>query len=180
MHLRTPSNERSARPRCGSSTGTAYCALLFSQPPPFRISFTSISSRSHCSKWMIGVPGPRLSPLFLPVIESTELGRNLPRRVASATASRIVFFIQIWFTPTGTLTSKVSMPVSWQMAPSLSAAMSMFSAMMAIACAALVPGTSCPVARVIAARTSGGRSVDVRVMRSTMLSKKAGNMMAKV
>ena len=30
---------------------------------------------------MIGVPGPRLSPEFLPVIESTEFGRSLPRRV---------------------------------------------------------------------------------------------------
>ena len=89
MHLRTPSSVRSARPRCGSSTGSAYCALVFSQPPPLRISLISISSRSHWSKWMIGVPGPRLSPEFLPVIESTELGRSLPRRVASATASRI-------------------------------------------------------------------------------------------
>jgi hypothetical protein len=31
---------------------------------------------------MIGVPGPRLSPEFLPVIESTEFGLSLPRRVA--------------------------------------------------------------------------------------------------
>ena len=63
--------------------------FLFSQPPPFRISFTSISSSSHCSKWITGVSSPRLLPLFLPVSESTELGRSLPRRVASATASRI-------------------------------------------------------------------------------------------
>jgi hypothetical protein len=32
---------------------------------------------------MIGVPGPRLLPEFSPVIESTEFGRSLPRRVAS-------------------------------------------------------------------------------------------------
>ena len=70
---------RSARPRCGSSDGSEYCAFMFSQPPPFRISFTSISSRSHCSKWMIGVPGPRLLPEFSPVSESTEFGRSLPR-----------------------------------------------------------------------------------------------------
>ena len=38
---------------------------------------------------MTGVPGPRLSPEFAPVIESTELGRSLPRFVASAMASRI-------------------------------------------------------------------------------------------
>ncbi len=63
--------------------------FMFSQPPPLRISLTSISSCSHCSKWMIGVPGPRLLPEFSPVSESTELGRSLPRLVASATASRI-------------------------------------------------------------------------------------------
>src|SRR5882762_5050193 len=54
---------------------------------------------------MIGVPGPRLSPEFVPVIESTEFGRSFPRRVASATASRICCRIQIWFAPTGTRTS---------------------------------------------------------------------------
>ena len=91
---------------------------MFSQPPPLRISFTSMSSCSHCSKWMIGVPGPRLLPLFSPVSESTEFGRSLPRLVASATAALICCFIQIWLAPTGVLTSKVGMPVSWQIAPS--------------------------------------------------------------
>ena len=66
---------------------------------------------------MIGVPGPRLSPEFSPVSESTEFGRSLPRFVASATASRIVLRMAIWLVPTGTWTSKVGMPVSWQMAP---------------------------------------------------------------
>ena len=89
MHLRTPSSVRSARPRCASSHGTAYCASMFSQPPPLRTSVTSTSSRSHWSTWTIGVPGPRLSPELRPVIESTELGRSLPRRVASATAAEI-------------------------------------------------------------------------------------------
>ena len=65
--------------------------FLFSQPPPLRISLTSMSSCSHCSKWMTGVSSPRLSPLFFPVSESTEFGRSLPRRVASATAARIAF-----------------------------------------------------------------------------------------
>ena len=50
-----------------------------------------------------------MSPEFLPVIESTELGRSLPRRVASAMASRIWPRIQIWLAPTGTLISKVGM-----------------------------------------------------------------------
>src|ERR671923_978 len=82
---------------------------------------------------MIGVPGPRLLPEFSPVIESTELGRSLPRRVASATASRICCFIQIWLAPTGTFTSKVGMPVSWQIGPSQDSAWSMFCAMIVIA-----------------------------------------------
>ena len=68
---------------------------MFSQPPPFSRSLISISSCSHCSKWTIGVPGPRLSPEFVPVIESTEFGRSTPRRVASTIASRICWRIQI-------------------------------------------------------------------------------------
>ena len=91
---------------------------MFSQPPPLSSSFTSMSSRSHCSKCSTGVPGPRLLPLFSPVSESTEFGRSLPRLVASAIASLICCFIQIWFVPTGVLTSNVGMPVSWQIAPS--------------------------------------------------------------
>ncbi len=71
---------------------------------------------------MTGMPGPRLLPLFSPVIESTEFGRSFPRFVASAIASLICFFIQIWLAPTGVLISKVGMPVSWQIAPSISAA----------------------------------------------------------
>ena len=96
--------------------------FMFSQPPPLRMSFTSTSSRSHCSKWTIGVPGPRLFPELSPVSESTEFGRSFPRLVASATASLIRAFIQIWLAPTGVFTSKVGMPVSWQIAPSPDAA----------------------------------------------------------
>jgi hypothetical protein len=124
---------------------------------------------------MIGVPGPRLLPEFSPVIESTEFGRSLPRRVASATASRICCRIQIWLAPTGTFTSKVGMPVSWQMGPSQPAAWSMFCAMTFSACPARVSGASVASDAAIAARTSGGRSVEVRVMRDTMLSRKAGS-----
>ena len=42
-----------------------------------------------------GVPAPRLSPLFLPVSESTEFGRSLPSFVASATAARMALRIAI-------------------------------------------------------------------------------------
>ena len=123
-----------------------------------------MASSSHCSKWMIGVPGPRLLPEFSPVIESTEFGRSLPRLVASATASRICCFIQIWLAPTGTLISKVGMPVSWQIGPSQLAAWSMFCAMIVSACPARVAGSSVVERRPIALRTSGGRSVEVRVI----------------
>jgi len=64
-------------------------------------------------------------------MESTELDLSFPRRVASATASRICRFMTIWFAPTGAFTSKVGIPVSWQIAPSQSAAWSMFCAMKA-------------------------------------------------
>ena len=148
---------------------------MFSQPPPLRISFTSMSSRSHCSKCRMGVPAPRLLPLFSPVIESTELGRSLPLLVAAATAAFTCSLSQIWFTPTGVLISKVGMPVSWQMAPSISAAWSMFWPMMASAWAARVPSSSLAVACFMAARTSGGRSVDVLTIRATIESKKAGS-----
>src|SRR5712692_5077763 len=119
---------------------------------------------------MTGVPGPILSPEFAPVIESTELGRSLPRRVASAMASRISRFITIWFAPTGVLISKVGMPVSWQIGPSLSQAMSMFVVMTASAVPALVAGFSSATASAIALRTSGGRLVEVSVTRLRMLS----------
>ena len=96
---------------------------------------------------------------------------QLAAPVASATASRICFFITIWLAPTGVLTSKVGMPVSWQMAPSPSAARSMFCAMIASACADCVPASSRDMATFMAARTSGGRSVDVRTTSDTTLSK---------
>ena len=121
---------------------------------------------------MTGVPGPTLSPEFSPVIESTELGRSFPRRVASAIASRICFLMTSWFAPTGVLTSNVGMPVSWQMAPSSLAARSMFCAMIASAWLDCVATGSWARAIAIAARTSGGRSVDVRMINDTMLSKK--------
>ena len=124
------------------------------------------------------MPGPRLSPEFSPVIESTEFGRSLPRRVASATASRITFFIAIWLTPTGVLISKVGMPVSWQIAPSPLAARSMFCAMIVSACADCVPGVSVEPAWRMAARTSGGKSVEVFTMRSRTESNRAGSMSA--
>ena len=121
------------------------------------------------------MPGPMLLPEFSPVRESTELGRSLPRFVASATASRIFFFSSIWFTPTGVFTSKVGMPVSWQMAPSPSAAKSMFWPMMLRACVAR-GSSSRSMATRMAARTSGGRSVEVLTMSETIESKNAESM----
>jgi len=126
------------------------------------------------------VPGPRLFPEFSPVIESTEFGRSLPRLVASATASRMVPAIQIWFAPTGTLISNVGIPVSWQIGPSQLAAWSMFCAMIVSACPARVAGASVRSAASMALRTSGGRSVEVRAMSATMLSKKEGSIASSI
>ena len=69
------------------------------------------------------------------------------------------------------------MPVSWQMAPSPAAAWSMF-------CPMIVEGLGrpgafrlFPVATRIAARTSGGRSVEVLMTRSSTESKKPGSIL---
>ncbi len=56
----------------------------------------------------------------------------------------------------------------------------MFCAMIESAWPARVAGSSWRSARPMAARTSGGRSVDVRVMRSTMLSRKAGSIWSSI
>ena len=126
------------------------------------------------------MPGPRLLPVFSPVSESTEFGRSLPRRVASATAALICCFIQIWLTPTGVLISKVGMPVSWQMAPSPSAAWSMFCAMMVSAWAEREPASSVARALFTAARTSGGRSVEVLMISCRTESKNCGSIITSV
>ena len=68
------------------------------------------------------------------------------------------------------------MPVSWQMAPSVSTARSMFCAMIVSACDARVPAGSASSAVFIAARTSGGRSVEVRTISWRTLSKNEGSM----
>ena len=70
------------------------------------------------------------------------------------------------------------MPVSWQIGPSHDSAWSMFWAMIVIAWPARVAASSEAIAVRIAARTSGGKSVEVRVISSTVLSKKEGNIRA--
>ena len=55
--------------------------------------------------------------------------------------------MRIWFTPTGVCTKNVGMPVSWQMGPSSSTAMSMFDRMMSSACEDCVPGVSAAAAQ---------------------------------
>jgi hypothetical protein len=51
----------------------------------------------------------------------------------------------------------------------------MFCAMIVKACADCVLGCSAPMAPFIAARTSGGKSVDVLTMSSSTLSKNRGS-----
>src|ERR1035437_6338088 len=172
MHLRMPSRLRSARPRWSRTHGTEYWMFMFSQPPPLSSSRISMSSSSHCSKCSTGVSSPRLLPLFFPVTESTELGRSLPSRVASAMASRMAFPMRIWFMPTGVWITKVGMPVSWQTGPVSSTAISMFERIMSNACEDCVAGVSMFAASDIAARTSGGRLVEVCVISSKRLAAK--------
>src|SRR5690242_5799903 len=62
------------------------------------------------------------------------------------------------------------MPVSWQIGPSLSQAISMFVAITESAVPALVVAFSSATACAIAARTSGGRLVEVSVISLVMLS----------
>src|SRR5216683_2313295 len=61
------------------------------------------------------------------------------------------------------------MPVSWQIGPASSLAMSTLDKMMSSAWEDWVPGVSLPAAIAIAARTSGGRLVDVWVISSSRL-----------
>src|SRR5215469_18118550 len=61
------------------------------------------------------------------------------------------------------------MPVSWQMGPSSSCAISILARMMLNACEDCVPGVSLSVANDMAARTSGGRLVEVWVISSSRL-----------
>src|ERR1700730_8372863 len=61
------------------------------------------------------------------------------------------------------------MPVSWQIGPVSSTAMSTLDKIMSRAWEDWVPGISLPAAIAIAARTSGGRFVDVWVMSSNRL-----------
>src|SRR6476660_6712363 len=65
--------------------------------------------------------------------------------------------------------TKVGMPVSWQMGPASSFAMSIFDRMMLSACADCVAGVSDSEAIDMAARTSAGRLVDVCVISSSKL-----------
>ena len=99
MHLRTP---LMSRPAPMVASGRRYWAPTFSQPPPFCMTETSTSGRSHSSKWMAGWcswKGSMLLPLFLPLRDSTQLGRSQTFFVAWATASRICFLAARWLSP---------------------------------------------------------------------------------
>src|ERR1035441_5560087 len=102
--------------------------------------------------------------------QDTELGRSLPVRVASAMAPWIASLMRIWLTPTGVCTTNVGIPVSWQIGPSSSTAISTLDRMMSSACEDCVAGVSWLAASDMAARTSGGRLVDVWVISSSRLA----------
>src|ERR1700681_77223 len=65
--------------------------------------------------------------------------------------------------------TNVGMPVSWQMGPESSTAMSMLERIMSSAWEDCVSGVSSLAAMDMAARTSGGRFVDVWVISSSKL-----------
>src|SRR5450759_5565302 len=77
--------------------------------------------------------------------------------------------MRIWFTPTGVCTRNVGIPVSWQIGPLSSTAISTLERMISSACEDCVAGVSWLAASDIAARTSGGRLVDVWVISSNRL-----------
>src|SRR5258708_35915016 len=77
--------------------------------------------------------------------------------------------MRIWFTPTGVCTMNVGMPVSWQIGPESSTAMSMLDRIMSKAWEDCVSGVSSVAAMFIAIRTSVGRLVDVWVISSSKL-----------
>src|SRR5437867_12872677 len=69
----------------------------------------------------------------------------------------------------GVCTTKVGIPVSWQIGPPSSAAMSIFDRMISSACEDCVFGVSDSETNDMAARTSGGRLVEVWVISSSRL-----------
>ena len=129
---------------------------------------------SHCSKWMIGVPGPRLLPEFSPVIESTEFGRSLPRRgrFGDRLADLLLHHdligadrrLDLEGRHAGVLADR-AFAVGGQVDVLRDDRQRLRR---------LRAGGSSAIATFIAARTSGGRSVDVRTMSESTLSKKAG------
>src|SRR5574341_1794149 len=111
---------------------------------------------------MVGLPGPKLFPVFLPVRESTEFWRRYPLAVASATASRAAFSKASWSNPLGAFTKNRMLPVSWQRGADFSLAMSMLLTMMFMAYWALLPCCSCLAERAMVWTTSSGSSAEVR------------------
>ena len=173
MHFRTPSSVRSARPRCGSSTGSEYCAFVFSQPPPFRISLISIvvalplvevDDRRAGAEVVAGVlAGDRVDRVRPQLAAPGRLGDRFANLLRASRSG--------WRRP-ASCTSKVGMPVSWQIAPSPSAARSMFCAMIVSACDERVAGrlgdrarASSPRARRAAGWSRSGRSAAGRCRR---------------
>ncbi len=158
-------------------TGTEYWTLVFSQPPPLSSSLTSISSRSHCSKWMTGVPGPE-------VVARVLAGDRVDRvRAQLAAAGRLGDGVANLLRHPDLVGADRHLDLEGRACrcpgrsrPRRRRPGRCSAAMMVSACADRVPAGSSPSAAFIAARTSGGRSVDVLTMSSRMLSKNAGNM----
>jgi hypothetical protein len=95
MHFLTPSSVRSARPRCGNSTGSAYCALVFSHPATLQdqldsrfvaLPLVEVDDRRSGTEVVAGVlAGDRID----------RIGPQLASTRGFATACRICCRIQI-------------------------------------------------------------------------------------
>jgi len=96
----------------------------------------------------------RLLPLFFPGQRIHRLGRVCPAGSPPPPLAGIAVRMRDLVTPTGVVHTNVGMPVSWQMGPSSSTAISTLERMMSSACEDWRPGVSWLAASDIAARTS--------------------------
>ncbi len=155
------------RPRRFSSVaGRAYCALCFSQPPALEDELGLRSRPAPTARSESGVPCPRLSPLFLPVSESTELGAKLAQFCQQRLRDRHKDGVPdpdlIHTDRRVDVEGRHAGNSDTDGAGIVGHAMSMFEKMMLSACDAWVSGFSARPVALMAARTSGGRLVEVQ------------------
>ena len=161
-HLRTPSRLRSARPRWSRLHGHRILDVLV-------LAAAALEDQLDFDLVLFPLLEVDDGRLLAQVVAAVLAGDRIHRIGAQLAAARGLGHgldespcgCAIWLTPTGVCTKNVGMPVSWQMGPSSSTAISMFERMMSSACEDCVDGVSAAAASDMAARTSGGRLVEV-------------------